>query len=83
MDNLSCGLKIQVIIQITIYLYISYDVVVFFILILHDDHTIYIYRERDEMIRYIWWCQKKKKQGEMETSANVTGLEKHLSIDIN
>lgn len=63
MDNLSCGLKIQVIIQITIYLYISYDVVVFFILILHDDHTIYIYRERDEMIRYIWWCQKKKKTG--------------------
>jgi hypothetical protein len=27
--------------------------------------------------------KKKKKQGEMETSANVTGLEKHLSIDIN
>jgi len=79
-DNLSCGLKIQVIIQITIYLYISYDVVVFFILILHDDHTIYIYR--DEMIRY-GGVKEKKKQGEMETSANVTGLEKHLSIDIN
>lgn len=59
MDNLSCGLKIQVIIQITIYLYISYDVVVFFILILHDDHTIYIYR--DEMIRYGGVKEKKNR----------------------
>ena len=42
---------------------------------------IILYIDRDEMIRY-GGVRKKKKPGEMETSANVTGLEKHLSIDI-
>jgi len=45
---------------------------------------LYIYIERERWNDKVYMVvSEKKKQGEMETSANVTGLEKHLSIDIN